>query len=254
VRLAAFAAGASYPAQSFSLNGLKPERSGWLLSGADNEHGQPHLVALNRADQQQYAWPLPGRAHDIGLLPARPEFPRLGFCIARRPGTWLNWFDLTQGKMLAQINSPEDSHFYGHAVSNAEGSLLYVTENHYKTTKRLTPRGVIGIFQTAPPFARIGELDACGLGPHQILFDGNYGHLIVANGGNITHPSTDRDVLNLDSMQPNLSYLHPISGKLLEQREPAHPQMSLRHIALSSNGLLAIGIQDQSPQQDRHWY
>ena len=74
--------------------------------------------------------------------------------------------------------------------------------------------------------------------------------LIVANGGNITHPSTDRDVLNLDAMQPNISFLHAISGQLLEQRAPNDRHMSLRHMALSENGQLAIGVQDQAPQRD----
>lgn len=223
--------------------------SGWLLSGADSAAGQPHLVALNPARAQQFAWPLPGRAHDISLLPSQ-DGSCIGFCVARRPGNWLQWFDLTQGKLLAQITSPADSHFYGHAVSNPDGSLLYATENHYQTPTRPKPRGVIGIYQTKPPFTRVGELDAGGLGPHQLLYAGDKHLLIVANGGNITHPSTDREVLNLDSMRPNISYLQATTGKLLEQWEPADPHMSLRHIARADTGLLAIGVQDQSSNRD----
>lgn len=223
--------------------------SGWLLSGADAANGHPHLVAINPARARQFAWPLPGRAHDISLLPAQ-DTSCIGFCVARRPGNWLQWFDLTQGKLLAQITSPADSHFYGHAVSNADGSLLYATENHYQTPRRPKSQGLIGIYQTKPPFARVGQIDAGGLGPHQLLYAADKHQLIVANGGNITHPSTDREVLNLDSMQPNISYLQATTGKLLEQWEPADPHMSLRHIARADSGQLVIGVQDQSSARD----
>jgi hypothetical protein len=127
---------------------------------------------------------------------------------------------------------------------------LYATENHYQTPTRPKPRGVIGIYRTKPPFTRVGELDAGGLGPHQLLYAGDKHLLIVANGGNITHPSTDREVLNLDSMRPNISYLQATTGKLLEQWEPADPHMSLRHIARADTGLLAVGVQDQSSNRD----
>jgi len=232
------------------LASLKPlassERPHWYLSGANNAKGEPYLLALSANGKGLYAWPLPGRAHDLALLPGSQQ----GFCVARRPGNWLYWFDLAQGKLLTRIESPPGSHFYGHAVTNPEGSLLYVTENHYQTPSNPTPRGAIGIYQTCPPFARIGELSSHGLGPHQLLYDATRTHLIVANGGNITHPSTDRDVLNLDTMAPNISYIEAGSGKLLEQRTPQDHQMSLRHLALGQNGLLAIGVQDQAPQRD----
>ncbi|HEY6530596.1 MAG TPA: DUF1513 domain-containing protein [Cellvibrionaceae bacterium] len=252
----ATALGASFSARSHAVGAhtkqttAQTPNSGWLLSAADGNNAQPHLVAISRTTQSRYAWPLPGRAHDIGLLPARPEYPCLGYCIARRPGTWLYWFDLKQGKLLARIESPTDSHFYGHAATNTDGSLLYVTENHYQTSTRLKPRGVIGIYETKPPFNRVGEFDAQGLGPHQILFDAPHQNLIVANGGNITHPSSEREVLNLATMQPNISYLAAETGKLLELREPTDHQMSLRHIALAENGLLAIGAQDQAGLRD----
>ncbi|MEY4589162.1 MAG: hypothetical protein RL497_1238 [Pseudomonadota bacterium] len=241
----ALACGLSLRAHSQNLK----HHNGWILSGADSSQGEPHLLALERNGPRQYAWPLPGRAHDIALLPAAHN-PGLGYCIARRPGTWLYYFNLNQGALLARIESPPDSHFYGHAASNSDGSLLYITENHYQTPSRPQPRGVIGIYQTRPPYKRLGEYNAQGLGPHQILFDATHQRLIIANGGNITHPSTEREVHNLNTMQPNISYLAAGSGKLLEQHTPPHHQLSLRHIALAANGLLAIGAQDQAPTRD----
>ena len=48
-------------------------QSGWLLSGANDDAGHPFLVAVNPLKHQHYSWPLPGRAHDIGLLPGKQE-------------------------------------------------------------------------------------------------------------------------------------------------------------------------------------
>ena len=72
--------------------------------------------------------------------------------------------------------------------------------------------------------------------------------LVIANGG-IKTEKASREELNLESMQPSLVYLNRQDGRLLEQVYPEHNQMSVRHLSIHPDGLVAIGIQFQG---ERH--
>ena len=54
----------------------------------------------------------------------------------------------------------------------------------------------------------------------------------VANGGIRTHPASGCEGLNLDTMQPNLTYLD-LNGRLLNQfmLEPEQRLNSIQHLA-----------------------
>lgn len=70
--------------------------------------------------------------------------------------------------------------------------------------------------------------------------------LAVANGGIRTHPSTDREKLNLDTMRPNLAYI--VDGRVEETVELPHRQASIRHITARRDGMVAMALQWEGPE------
>ena len=69
--------------------------------------------------------------------------------------------------------------------------------------------------------------------------------LVIANGGIRTHPGSERDMLNIDSMQPSLTYINRHNGELLEQKRLAAEfhQASIRHMDINARGQVALAMQ-----------
>lgn len=184
-----------------------------------------------------FAHPLPDRGHAAAAHPSRPE----AVVFARRPGTFARVIDCATGNPIAALTTPEGRHFYGHGVFSQDGSLLFTTENAYDSAT-----GLVGIWNAAQQYRRLGEILSGGIGPHEIRRLPGKGTLAVANGGIETHPETGRAKLNIPFMRPNLSYLDP-SGRLIERVAPpeAWHKNSMRHIDVRRDGLVAIACQWQ---------
>lgn len=185
---------------------------------------------------------LPARGHDIAISPQKDKL----IVFARRPGTFAILFDIN-GKILGEITSIEGRHFYGHGAFSADGRLFYATENDFENA-----RGVIGIYDlTASPIKRIGEFDAGGVGPHDLLLDSKSGHLIIANGGIETHPDFERAKLNLATMRANIAWLDPKTGDIVARYDAPDQlqKLSLRHMALGSDGEIWIAGQYQNKSE-----
>src|SRR5690606_30904222 len=92
---------------------------------------------------------------------------------------------------------------------------------------------------------RIGEHPSYGVGPHELLLHPDGETLVIANGGIRTHPSHDRDNLNVDTMQPSLAYVDRNTGALLEQHYmPADfHQSGIRHMDVNAEGLVVFVMQ-----------
>ncbi len=118
------------------------------------------------------------------------------------------------------INSREDRHFYGHGAFSPDGRLLYASENDFDGN-----RGMIGLYDATDRFARIGEFETYGIGPHDMTVSEDGRLLIVANGGIETHPDFGRTKLNLGEMQPSLALIDAATGALVE-----------KHVLLKRNG------------------
>jgi hypothetical protein len=201
-------------------------------------NGQFGAVLLNERGKLISKIDLPARGHDIALSTQKDKL----IVFARRPGTFAILFDVN-GKILGEISSIEGRHFYGHGAFSADGRLFYATENDFEAA-----RGVIGIYDlTATPIKRIGEFDAGGVGPHDLLLDPKPGHLIIANGGIETHPDFARSKLNLATMRANIAWLNPNTGELVARYfAPDQLQkLSLRHMALGQKGDVWIAGQYQ---------
>ena len=207
-----------------------------FLAAAKTQAGDYVLCGLSGAGQIVFQIPLPARGHAAAAHPYRAE----AVAFARRPGRFALILNCATGNVSAELTSPKGRHFYGHGAFGADGRYLYTSENDFETAQ-----GVIGVWDSAQDYKRIGEFASGGVGPHDIKLLPS-GNLVVANGGIETHPESGRAKLNIATMEPNLTYLTQ-SGEQLEQvgmGADLHKN-SIRHLAISGNGLVAFGMQWQ---------
>lgn len=213
-----------------------------FLSAADDTDGGHCLLGLNAAGEPTFCLPVPHRAHEAIALN-----DRLAIYFARRPGRQCYVVDMRAGDLVATLEARAGEHFCGHGCISADGRQLFLTTYAYE--RRM---GVVAVHETAPPFARLNGVDTHGLDPHQLALLPDQKTLVVANGGILTHPDSEREMLNLATMAPSLVYLDTASGHLLEQHTPPHHQISLRHLAVGPDGTVVIGAQDHAEGLEAH--
>lgn len=203
--------------------------SNLYISGARRSVDEYVAVVFDEQGQLITTVPLSARAH--GAASHRHSYR--GCIFARRPGMYLNTFDLRQPSMH-KVNIPVSGrHFYGHGAYSEDGGFLYATENDYESA-----RGVLGIYDARKDYQRIGELDTAGVGPHEVVRVPSAPLLVIANGGIQTHPDSGRDKLNIDTMQPSLTIIDTRKGKIVGRHvlpDELH-QVSIRHLACSDDG------------------
>ncbi|WP_045860774.1 DUF1513 domain-containing protein [Teredinibacter purpureus] len=213
-----------------------------LLSAASigDKHYGVLLDAKGRILQQTA---LPSRAHAAVYNPDKQQ----ALFFSRRPGTELYVVGLGK-KGVATVNSEPGRHFYGHGILSADNRYLLATENDYQAG-----RGVISIRDAKAGYRLINEIPSHGIGPHELAFvsddSGATDKLVVANGGLLTHPQLSRVPKNIDSMQPNISFIQWQEDRLLSQWEPPNNQLSLRHLSVEK-GVATIGAQYQGAALD----
>ena len=233
-----------------------PEVS-WVSGVADLTNNEFAVVGID--SQRQICWQtaMPERVHDILIQPDQESSNASAThdnriarnnsidvaVMGRRPSEWFWVLAADSGKLRYSIKAEANRHFYGHACYSLEGDLLYVTENNTSDFS-----GVIGIYDVASGYKKIGEFATQGIGPHEIVMHPDGKTLVIANGG-IKTERASREELNIDSMQPSLVYLDRHEGKLIQQVYPAHNQMSVRHLTMHNDGTVIIGIQFQG---ERH--
>lgn len=209
------------------------------LAAAKLADGSHALFGLDRQGGERFRLPLPARGHAAAAHPIRPE----ATAFARRPGTFALVIDCIRGQTRAVLEAPAGRHFYGHGAYTADGALLFTPENDYDAA-----RGVIGIWDVAAGYLRVGEIPSHGVGPHDLMMMPDGETLVLANGGIETHPESGRAKLNIPFMRPNLAYLTQ-AGELLETVvPPAEWHMnSIRHLAMDADGRVAFAMQWQGP-------
>ena len=166
---------------------------------------------------------------------------------ARGRGFFALVLDLAGRRRVTAFAPPDGRHFYGHGFFSADGRVLYATENDYEAE-----RGVLGLYDATAGYARIGELDTHGIGPHEALLMADGRTIAIGNGGVATHPDYDRVKLNLSTMEPSLVYLDAASGGLIEKVTlPASlHQLSIRHMAETAGGTIWFGGQYEGAETD----
>lgn len=205
------------------------------IYSAASDQANRHFLCCWAEGQLQFKVPSPGRGHDVLLNPLTHS----ALYFARRPGNWLTVLDADTGALQARIASPAGRHFYGHGTLVNNNALLLTSENDYARDGR----GLIGIYDCRDGYRRVGEFASGGIGPHQLATLPDDKTVVVANGGILTLPGSNRDKLNLETMQPNLSYIDSRDGSLLGQWQPPHHQLSLRHLDVSCGGEVVVGAQ-----------
>lgn len=186
---------------------------------------------------------LPVRGHDVTFS---AEAGR-AVVFARQPGMFAVVFDPAGLAAPITIPSSEGRHFFGHGVFSPNGKLLYATENDFAKA-----RGVIGVFDVAGGYKRIGEFDTYGTGPHEMILLPDGVTFAVANGGIETHPDYGRAELNIDTMDPSLAFIDSRDGHLVGQLRLASDlhQLSIRHMAVDAQNRIWFGCQFRGDKND----
>lgn len=216
-----------------------------LFVGCGADRAGDYLVAGMGADGEvRFERPLPARGHGLACHPTLPDCA----VFARRPGTFIAVLDSATGQFVRTVDAAEGRRFCGHGTFDRRGRLLFAAENDYRAG-----RGVLGVYDAAAGYRRIGEMPSAGIGPHDVELMPDGATLAVANGGILTHPDQGRAKLNIATMTPNLAYLDAASGRLLELAElPSElHQLSIRHVATNRRGQVAIAMQYEGSRQDR---
>jgi hypothetical protein len=214
---------------------------GWLLASATTDAQQQHwLVVSDLQGQLRLRHRLPARAHHVAAHPTEPWVA----VVARRPGRYIDVVDYRSQTLVRRIKPATGRHFYGHALFSPDGRWLIATENAVQDGS-----GRVSIRDTRDNFRTLADFSSGGMGPHELLLDSGGTELIVANGGIRTQ---GRHKLNLDSMQPSLSYLKLTTGEISEQRmlPPAQHQLSIRHLDLSPDGTVVMAMQYEGDPLD----
>jgi hypothetical protein len=208
------------------------------LAAAGLKDGGYCLVGLTGAGEERFRLPLPDRGHAAAAHPERPE----AVAFARRPGTFAVVIDCAEGREVARLRAPEGRHFFGHGAFTADGGLLFTTENLVGPGS-----GLLGVWDAADGYRRIGEAPTGGTGPHEVRLMPDGKRFAVANGGIETDPSSGRAELNLAVMESSVAYVDAGTGELREVLAlPAELRLlSLRHIAAGRDGTLAVAMQWQ---------
>jgi Uncharacterized protein conserved in bacteria len=192
---------------------------------------------LNSRDQMIQIANSGFRGHDCVALANKDNHVLM---IARRPGRTATELNILSGAQSAQFSCPENRQFEGHACCSGDGRMLYTTE-----TDRYSGEGYIGVYRSSD-YHRIGEYPSGGIGPHQLKLMPDLTTLVVANGGMRGKANSETWLpTNLDSMQSSLAYLNAATGELLEQRFLTEEKASIRHLDVTAEGVVVVGLQVQ---------
>jgi hypothetical protein len=191
---------------------------------------------------------LPARGHGLAVRPTEPEL----VVMSRRPGVWGSVIDWRTGRLLADLEAQDGSHFYGHAAFTPTGRFLVTTENNFAEMDQDERTGRLGIWDAATGYRWVGSCPLHAIGPHDVAHDPVRGGFWVANGGILTHPDTGRIKLNIPDMAPSLAWVDDsLSRAPLTVRLPASlHKLSLRHLAVSEFGQVACAMQHEGPENE----
>lgn len=202
-----------------------------------------HAVLLDADGKVSPLAELPGRGHGGAFQPGGRHM----VMFARRPGLFAFIFDRGSGAIRHVLEGPPGRHFYGHGTYSPDGRLLYSTENDYDAE-----RGVVGVWDAADGYRRVGEFDSFGIGPHDAALMPDGHTLVIANGGILTHPDTGRHKLNIPDMAPSLATVDVRSGERTGQWSLPREfhKLSIRHLARTRDAGVIAAMQYEGPASD----
>ena len=206
------------------------------LAAAREPDGSYGLYGVRADGSDAFRVPLAARGHAGAGHPTRP----IAVAFARRPGAFALVLDCMTGQTLARLAPPGGQYFNGHGVFSRDGSVLYTVENRAETSQ-----GLIGLWDS-DGWARIGQIDSHGIGPHDLARLPGGDALVVANGGLVTDPTTGDEGGNITSMVSSVICLSA-AGQVLDRLQlgPDLRLNSIRHLAVRADGLIGFAMQWQ---------
>ncbi len=179
---------------------------------------------------------LPNRAHEVLALPGASGRAGQALAVARRPGEFLLRFDARRAHALQWHEMELDRFLCGHAAFSADGQTLYTPE--------FDAESGAGLIVERDPLSlkKRREYSSGGIGPHAMMVEPE-GTLLVANGGLLILPETGRRKLNREHMASNLARLDAKTGRVVDSWRVDDAFLSLRHIARTPDGRIAIASQ-----------
>lgn len=209
------------------------ERLWFAAAGLD---GPTHGIGFAGPEHRSEVVVTGFRGHDVTQDPTRLSRFVLS---ARRPGKRSVAVDLAHPGQLQEIPVEPGFVFQGHGVFNHDASRLYTTEADAETAE-----GSIGV-RDGHSFKMLARYPTGGLGPHELLLMPDGRSLAVANGGLLKRGEPSLVVYNLDTMDASLSFISLENGQILSQHRVDEPKASIRHIDVTQDGTVAIGLQMQ---------
>ncbi|MFZ4285423.1 DUF1513 domain-containing protein [Variovorax sp. HJSM1_2] len=194
------------------------------------------MAGLWHTDGRLQGVELPNRAHEVLAMPGALGQQGMALAVGRRPGEYLLRFDARRAKTLQWHDMEMDRLLCGHAAFSPDGQTLYTPE-----FDAASGDGLI-VERDAMTLRKRREYASGGLGPHAMLVEPN-GNLLVTNGGLLILPETGRRKLNREHMTSNVARLDGKTGRVLDTWTVADPFLSLRHIARTPDGRIAIASQ-----------
>lgn len=212
-----------------------------LLSAVKTAEGRMGLTLFSSQSESLLTYLLPERAHQVIVHP----FKTWLFAVARRPGTWLDVINYETGQQVARIEADPHHQFCGHAQITQDGRWLLTTEQSDQQ-----PMGSIVVRDIENDFSVHQHWSSGGIGPHELKIAPDQKRLVVANGGILTEGRVN---VNVDDMQPSLSYIDLANGELIETvvLDEVFHQSGIRHIDVSPSGQVIIAMQYEGHPADQ---
>lgn len=231
-------------ASSFAVGAARASGGERLyVSSVNDARGVSHVAVFTPDGGTLFKTQLPDRGHDIALNPVNSDL----VVFARRPGDWMAVVNRFSGEVKVLVRSPDRRHYYGHGLYSSDGRLLYATENNLETGQ-----GVLGVYDVARGYARIGEQPTHGIGPHDVAPMPGGELLLVANGGARTDPETGREILNKSRMEPSLALVDPRTGEAKHKVDFGRDMsgLSFRHLAVAPDGEAVFACQYEGEREE----
>ncbi|RYU67608.1 DUF1513 domain-containing protein [Aliivibrio finisterrensis] len=214
------------------------DKNAALISCSRTANGHFGAVVADNEGNPIHSVPLPARGHGVAITPNG----ELAVAFARRPGNYMQLFNIKTGVSYPITPSMPNRYFYGHGVFSSDGLTLYTTEGEKETSQ-----GVIGVYQLqGTQLIKVKEFSGFGIGPHEVIRADDT-TLAIGVGGVHTK---GRVPLNLESMKPALVYLSTSSGEVLERVGLADHKLSIRHLSLMDDGRVLCGQQYRGEPED----
>lgn len=247
------AAMACYPAVSKAASVVPGEAStqsanNLVVSAFDDYQGQHYVGAYDLDKGEWLRRVRVSRRYHSGVSrnfdDADPSVSNLQLVfVARRPGDQVVVLDLANHQVV-ELTATKGRHFYGHAAVDASNRVWF-TENDFENRRSLlVARSGAGL-ETIE-----AEIDLQGIGPHEFRFLDDGRTALIGLGGIETHPDFPRKKLNLDTMHSEILLVDTLSGKIVDRDVPLDPQLSLRHLDVSSDEAV-IAAQYQGPKYEQ---